>query len=57
MRESCKEFILFHQSVFNKKCVIFSQSNVLNNRVFFFSFEKTPKIKPNKNEMFKHFHE
>ena len=41
MRESYKEFILFHQSVLNKKYVIFSQSNVLNNRVFFLFRENT----------------
>ena len=41
MRESfCKEFILFHQRVFNNKHVIFSQSNVLKNQVFS-PFEKT----------------
>ena len=36
----CKEFILFHQSVFNNKHVIFSQSNALKNQVFS-PFEKT----------------
>lgn len=47
MRESfCKEFILFHLSVFNNKHVIFSQSNVLKNQVEF-PFRENP----NKEEM------
>lgn len=45
MRESFStEFILFHQSVFNNKHVIFSQSNVLKNQVFF-PFRENPNKK------------
>lgn len=45
MRESFStEFILFHQSVFNNKHVIFSQRNVLKNQVFF-PFRENPNKK------------